>query len=352
MKKQLFCIGILGFLAGFSNASAQQYVEKKITDNNGNVSLVTFKQNAGLTTSSVNELFTEVLKLAPDFELRLSSTRPDFSGNFMEEKYQLFYKGIKVEGGVYNLHYKQGKLVSMNGEIFYNASDFTSPAISASAAFDAAVNYIGAEKYMWQDEEYIATNDYKKPTGELVYLPKVQSDGSYIIYLAYKFDIYAEQPLTRDNVYVDAVSGRILAIDPIMKHARKTIFDSPNARQAPTDFQKNNTIIFPTLLVTGNAATRYSGTKEIETTLNSTTSKYNLNDTTRGNGVRTYDLNKSSTLSSAVEFEDNDNDWTAAEHDNSNYDNAALDAHWGVEKHTIISIQHLAETATTEVAPY
>jgi hypothetical protein len=48
--------------------------------------------------------------------------------------------------------------------------------------------------------------------------------------------------------------------------------------------------------------------------------------------------------SSAVEFRDADNNWTAAEFSNTNKDNGALDAHWGAEKLTIIGQQSTPET--------
>jgi hypothetical protein len=41
-------------------------------------------------------------------------------------------------------------------------------------------------------------------------------------------------------------------------------------------------------------------------------------------------------LITAVNFTDSDNNWTATEFNNANKDNAALDAHWGAEKHTTI----------------
>ncbi|MBO6201838.1 MAG: M4 family metallopeptidase [Chryseobacterium sp.] len=68
----------------------------------------------------------------------------------------------------------------------------------------------------------------------------------------------------------------------------------------------------------------------METTL--LADNYVLQDATRGNGVKTYNLKKSTSISSAVDFKDTDNNWTAAEHNNTTYDNAALDAHWGVAK--------------------
>lgn len=43
-------------------------------------------------------------------------------------------------------------------------------------------------------------------------------------------------------------------------------------------------------------------------------------------------MQRGSNYGSAVDFTDNDNDWTAAEYHNANQDDAALDVHWGTEK--------------------
>jgi Zn-dependent metalloprotease len=64
-------------------------------------------------------------------------------------------------------------------------------------------------------------------------------------------------------------------------------------------------------------------------------SSYILSDATRGNGVQTYNMKKRTNYSTAVNFTDSDNNWTT-ELNNANKDNAALDAHWGAEKHTTI----------------
>jgi len=327
MKKQLLSLGIVAILAGFStNVLAQDYVEKKITDNNGNVSLVVFKSNSSFTSSPASNIFKDVLHLSSNDEMKLVKSETDFTGKFVDEKYQLFHKNIKVEGGVYQLHYKDGKLSSMNGEVFLNDDTNSKPSISAASAFDIAVKNVGAQKYMWEDAEYIAHNDYKKPTGELLYIPVVQTNGKYVLALAYKFDIYAAEPISRDNIYVDAVSGKVVYSDAIMKHADKNRFSENISFGAQNS---SSAILFPTL-VPGNADTKYSGTRSIETTLSS--GKYILNDTTRGGGVHTYNLETRTSYGTAVEFQDNDNNWTSAEFDNANFDNAALDAHWGVEK--------------------
>jgi len=330
MKKQLLALSLVGILAGFAEtASAQEFIQKKITDNNGNVNLVVFKENSNIEAASVSTLFKDLLKLSANDELRLVKSEKDFTAKFVDEKYQLYHQGIKVEGGVYHLHYQNGILKSMNGEVFLDNSVNTKANISSSTAFNIAVKSVGAQKYMWEDAEYTAHNEYRKPTGELIFVPVNQGEGKYSLVLAYKFDIYASQPISRDNIYVDAFEGRIIAVDPIMKHARDQNHQAANP--VTVESYKNTVSLFPTL-VTGSADTRYLGNQSIETTLNETTNKYILHDTTRGNGVRTYNLKKGTTLSNGVDFEDNDNNWTAAEFDNAAYDNAALDAHWGVEK--------------------
>lgn len=327
MKKQLLTLSILGMLVSFTDSvSAQQLVKQKITNENGGISLIVFNENSSLNEGSANGIFKDILQLKPTEELRLFKS--DTSGKFTDVKYQLYQNNIKVEGGVYILHYQNGKLISMNGEIFQDEKTIAAPGISAGSAFQKAVQSVGAQKYMWEDAAYIAENDYKKPVGELVYMPMTQGEGKYSLVLAYKFDIYAAQPISRDYIYIDAQNGRVIAVDAIMKHAKKEEnheAKSPISIKPYSETGRN----FPAL-VTGQAATRYSGTQSIETTMVNAT-KYTLNDATRGNGVRTYNLKKSSTLSAGVDFEDNDNNWTAAEFNNTNFDNAALDAHLGVE---------------------
>ena len=327
MKKKLLCIGILGLLLGSTNDfSAQNYINKKIKDDQGNLSLVTFNQDSNITSSAANSIFAEVLKLAPNVELRLSQNLKD--GKFSDEKYKMFFSNIPVEFGGYNLHYKDGKLTSMNGEIFSTENAKTNPQITSAEAFQKALISVNAKKYMWEDAAYVAENKYKKPEGQLVLLPVQTNEGETKLYLAYKFDIYAAEPISRAIIYVDAIDGRIIFSNAVLKHQSQDLIPVSTKKATPitikSDFKK------PLTLEIGNADTRYSGAKQIETTLVS--GSYVLQDATRGNGVKTYNLKKSSTISSGVDFKDTDNNWTTAEHNNSTFDNAALDAHWGVEK--------------------
>lgn len=330
MKKILLSTGFLGFALCFNAVGAQNFVQKKISNENGGISLVIFKENSGLTSASTKTLFTDVLKLQPTEELRLLKSEKDFTGKFTDDRYQLYQNNIKVEGGVYILHYQNGKLISMNGELFQDGKASSIPGISAGVAFLSAVKSVGANSYMWEDADYVAQNEYKKPQGELVYMPISDGINKYRLKLAYKFDIYAAQPISRAYIFVDATSGNILAVDPIMKHAQqeKTISLAPSPSINVVPFANTTTNL--QTLVTGTADTRYSGTQNIQTTL-AGSGKYVLQDTSRGGGIRTFNAKKAQTISTTAEFEDNDNNWTAAEFDNALFDNAALDAHLGVQ---------------------
>ena len=143
--------------------------------------------------------------------------------------------------------------------------------------------------------------------------------------LAYKFNIYAEKPLSRAWIYVDARTGKIVHTNAIIKDVDHINKLNENA----SDNFLNATTSMYSPQVTTNAATRYSGGRNIETQLSG--SYYVLHDLTRGNGIFTYNMLTGTNYSAAVEFKDADNNWTAAEYDNAAKDNAALDAQWGAE---------------------
>ena len=75
--------------------SAQDFVEKKISNENGGISLVVFKENSGLTSASTKTLFQDILKLRPTEELRLIKSEKDFTGKFTDDRYQLYQNNIK-----------------------------------------------------------------------------------------------------------------------------------------------------------------------------------------------------------------------------------------------------------------
>ncbi|HNP18115.1 MAG TPA: M4 family metallopeptidase [Fulvivirga sp.] len=243
------------------------------------------------SVSEVQQVFKTYLETKKDDELKVSQTSADKLG-YVHDRYQQYYKGVKVEFGTYLVHSKNGRVESMNGDYKKIENLSIDPSISRDEALNKAISDIGASKYLWQDEQEAKMIDYKKPQGELVIV-----EGR----LAYKFDIYAVKPLSRANVYVDANNGKVLLKNALIYHADAV----------------------------GTAATRYSGSRSIHA--DSYSGSYRLRDYSRGLGIETYDMNMGINYNSAVDFVDNDNNWTAGEWNNTNKDNAALDAHFGAE---------------------
>ncbi|AMA47977.1 MULTISPECIES: M4 family metallopeptidase [Flavobacterium] len=324
MKKQLQSVASMMALSLVTLSTVAQesnkYVQLKEKNENKTPSFVSFKESSVYKTSDVKILFKEQLGLKSNQDFAKMKSDSDNLG-FSHEKYQLYHKGIKVEFATYSVHSKNGRVNSMNGE-YYNIGDIdVNPSIKADAALQRAISHLGAQEFLWDDFAEANANKYSKPQGELVLLPLDNT-----IKLAYKFDIYATKPLSRGDVYVDAQNGQILLYNATIKHLGAHAHGKKSTEGTYIDMFKTNSMAF----VAANAATRYSGSQTIETSLSG--SSYILSETGRGNGIQTYNMKKGTSYASAVNFTDADNNWTAAEYNNTNKDNAALDAHWGAEK--------------------
>ena len=334
MKKKLLFNSVL--IAGLSlltfQANAQDSkkdVKKRINDENGKPTLIVFKENSSYHAGDHRKLFQEQLKANDRVNFSKIKSEKDNAG-YKHDKYQMFYDGVKVEFATYTIHSEGESLQSMSGEYHDIQEVGVTPKVPGAVAFRKAVQHIGAKSYLWEDPESASKIGYEKPEGELVLLPtgkfEAVNEKSFKeeVRLAYKFDIYATNPVSRGDLYIDAQNGRVLLYDATIKHIGKYSHSS-SSKDA-----KSASKTAAVALATGNAATRYSGSQTIQTS--SSGSSYILSDGTRANGVQTYDMNTGTNYNNAVNFTDNDNNWTAAEHDNAAKDNGALDAHWGAEK--------------------
>lgn len=113
--------------------------------------------------------------------------------------------------------------------------------------------------------------------------------------LAYKFDVYAEVPVSRKFIYVDAKTGEVVASEEQIHAVDET----------------------------GTANTLYSGTRTISSTKSG--SNYVLSETGRGKGIQTRKFASTSnqTLSDVT---GTSNNWNI-----TGTNQYALDAHWGAE---------------------
>lgn len=338
MKKTFTTINILAFILLQSvSLNAQSSINKITYNNDGSISMIVFekstskdfiKKEGKSTKNSLNNL----LKLSDDIELKLNKT---ISGvkDFITEYYDSYIDGIIVEGGEYHINYKGNDIISISGRNFsYNEIVSNKELIEEKKAFDLAKRSINAKSYVWENAQNLNNNfKFEKPKGKLVYIPLETQKGNVSLFLVYKFDIFATNPFSRDYIYVDAYTGLILKKNAIIKHSEgfhKKINhgqlekNQTNNRALKLDGSKKNE--------QGNADTRYSGRKFIETELED--GSYILRDNTRGVEIHTLDINNKMSLELISEFTDNDNNWTAEEHHNERKNDAALDAHWGITK--------------------
>lgn len=218
-------------------------------------------------------------------------------GEFNHQRFQQFYKGIKVEGSQYIVHSKDDLIESSNGGYAPLDNISVTPSISEKSAVQLAISNSPSKQFDWQSE-----TDSLYPKGELVI---AQSPETRKWSLSWKFLVSGTEPLRSDYIYVDARNGNIVRMESAICYT-----NTP-----------------------GTADTRYSGNRAIIG--DSFNGAFRLQETINGVNISTMNFNHSGSpgvTSVATEFVDNNNTWTAAEWNNANMDNAALDVHWGLER--------------------
>ncbi|MDD3741188.1 MAG: M4 family metallopeptidase [Bacteroidales bacterium] len=235
-----------------------------------------------------------------DFELKNVQKNRDMQ---QTHRYIQTYNGIPVEFSAWLIQTDNDRVFALNGEILDDIQINTSFALSEEQALQNAMDYIGGELYMWQDEgeEQLLkefTGDYSAsyyPIAEKVIVSDKAGIHKSNLRTAYKFNIYSKKPIVRKNVYVDANTGEVL-FDLSIIHESDEI---------------------------GTAETQYSGERQINTEYTGT--EYILKDNTRGGGIRTLNCNMGTDYEAATEFTDADNYWNNA---NPQLDEYATDGHF------------------------
>ena len=283
----------------------------------GNVKVVSFHRETKLPNFI---RFTEAQNIAPDkfvewasYALNLPSTSTlkaysveNDNIGFTHTRYRQYANGYPIEGTQLITHYRNGKLQTVNGEYFQNINSSFSASLAEENALQFALKKVNAKKYKWDNEaeeaqkrkELNDPNFTYYPKGELVVIHKKGADYSASsLKLAYKFNVYAVEPLSRANIFVDAQTGEVL--------------DSKNLI-CNTD-------------VIGSAVTMFSGTVTM-TSDNTGANAYRLRETGRGLGINTYNMNNTTTYTQ-TDFTNTASTWNLP-----GTDQAAADAHWGAEK--------------------
>ena len=289
--------------ASLASAQAQDAarIANKIVGADGQPELVQFtaEGKAALRGVSSDQVLRQQLGLANTDQMVQRAAETDQLG-FVHQRFAQYYQGIRVEHADYLVHSKSGAVESINGDFDRISGLDTAPSISQKVALNSALAHVGARTYMWQTNE--ANAEAFKPTGELVIVRDGRAGANGLRVLAWKFNVYAAAPVSRAYIYVDARTSQVVSQDNIIKHAAAT----------------------------GTFATAYSGSRS--TNDGTTTGGYFLREgTTRGLGIETYNCKKGNSYTAATDFIDADNNWTAAEYNNANFDNVSGDAHVGAQ---------------------
>jgi Zn-dependent metalloprotease len=217
--------------------------------------------------------------------MRLKSVSKEDRQGYIRFVFQHYHNNFRVENSIFYVHTKNGLIEMANGTYYAAISLLSGSNMhSVDDCKASGISYLKEQHlHPMQNEEQTAS----APT-ELVIR---NVNGGY--FQCYKFDLRSIAPFARKSVYVDAFSGQVV-------------------------FEMNQIICTDT---PGTANTRYSGTRPI--VADSFTGGYRLRD--NGRGISTWNLEQSEF--NAVDFVDDDNNWTST----ADNDDAAFDVHWGLE---------------------
>ncbi len=304
----------------------------------GTASFISFDDKVSYSTKETDRMLKKYFagETSPN-EFR-SVQVTELNNGLKVEKFKFYFAGVPVEHSAYMVVSRNGKILSVNAESYAFDDNFSvQPSLSEENALQKAFDFIRATKYAWdaleEDKTKFADNPafMKKleelrqeyfPRGELVIAKDVYGDGK--AKLAWKFNIYAVEPLGRYNIYIDAISGRLLLRDMIIKHIDKPVADTSKRISTSLDYFNSQKLEQRPEKITasevGIAHTRYAGIRNIYTTRLSVPllgmpdpnnasvqlsysgvdpripillpeQVFILKDDTRGNGIETYDMN-------------------------------------------------------------
>jgi Zn-dependent metalloprotease len=267
---------------------------------------IRFKEGSNVDKSVFFQKYKNYFGLSDDYQFEQLS---EFSDQLYQThyRYNLYFKGIQVNEAQFILHEKNGIIHYANGHLVHGLEVDISPLITEQTALQAAINHLGADSYMWEDEanelflqkEKEDPNATYYPIGELKLTAGRKKLSNKNIRLVYRFNIFTQQPSGNYYVDVDAETGEIV-----------------------------NTIdLIETGDALGQGLTLYNGPVQI-TTDSVVVDTFRLRESGRGNGIQTFNMQNNPDLNAfdqAIDFIDDDNNFTEP------YDQAGVSVHWALE---------------------
>lgn len=276
-------------------------------------SLITVNPASNLTIERVPEFLKKALQINNNnFQFTLSDK--SISKNDSEIiTFSSSYNGINIVHAKYKAFVKDGfvKFISLE---HYMLEDNMNKAVNLSKnkARSFATKHVGAKVYVWEtisdllskttdkSEVSLLEKQYKEvfPEGTLVYVDDYTTPQADLK-LAYKFNMYASEPIYRAHVFIDAQSGKTLLADAIIKHANeinekraiakkhqvgatKGVAYGPNLRTAKISYKKSRKPSFKRTNAntqTATGETRYAKNRSFQTTFDADNNRYSLDGT-------------------------------------------------------------------------
>ncbi|HQV00290.1 MAG TPA: hypothetical protein PLO59_03965, partial [Bacteroidia bacterium] len=172
---------------------------------------------------NANRLFDEYkagFGLTAADEMKLDQTKSDEIG-MQHYNFKQRHQGYEVMFGTFKVHQAaDGKLTSANGRIITNIRNQASAVLTETQALQKALAFMGAKKYLWQNDAL--ENELKRteensqatyfPKGELQYTPN-NFDGTFKgedYRLGWTFKIYTDdREVSAKFVAIDALTGNV-----------------------------------------------------------------------------------------------------------------------------------------------
>ena len=228
------------------------------------------------------------------FDLKPISTNKD-QFEIQHARFQLQLNGIPLKG----LHLTQHELAHFNRIIMPANIPAADQLKSLQTRLDEQqVRALARKEVPAEAYGQLGIKTVEKEAVSLVYVPKNYDWKESEWILAYEVDVFSKKPLQAKRVTINAETGKVIFIENRLCsiHGEEHVH-----------------------AVEGTAVTKYHGTHSIETTL--LDDNYVLWDQTRGDGLRTFNLN-----TDGGDFFDEDNFW---DNFNAEEDEVAGDVHWG-----------------------
>ncbi len=262
---------------------------------------IDFFEDSTIKPRSIFIDYKDAFGLSDDDKMTITKVKKDDIG-FSHYKYQQYYKNHVVLYGEYIIHQQpDGFVKSGNGRLITGLNLANTPSIAEKPALDAALHFMNAGKYLWQNtamekELKRQQNDQNAtyyPKGELAYAPNnwnaTFKPSDYR--LAWHFKIYTDgADVMAKDVYVDAITGKVIHYTDIAMNCSG-----------------------------GTGTSAYNSTVSINTQLSG--GVYQSHNDCQATDIYVYNCNRGAAANNF--YTDADNSWTAASQQ------SAVQAQWG-----------------------